>query len=103
MSLALVRRTLPIIATVGLLVGCGSVSTAYAAPLPDRYTVVPPAPDLPPRIAALSGVWGGVMRTTRSGPEVMEHLLAVEPVTAVKAPRGDCAAVPAASWRLRPA
>ncbi|NOZ69777.1 MAG: hypothetical protein GXP46_11175 [Deferribacteres bacterium] len=45
-----------LIASALSLSGCASVSTA---PLPPTLNIVSPSPDLPPEIAAFSGVWEG--------------------------------------------
>ncbi len=51
--------------------GCASVSTA---PLPPTLNIVPPLPDVPPEIAAFSGVWEGKWVSTLDTILVVEKI-----------------------------
>lgn len=52
-----------------ILIGCAST-----APLPATLNIVPPAPDVPPEIAAFSGVWKGVWDGALDGILVVEKI-----------------------------
>jgi len=52
-----------------ILIGCAST-----APLPATLNIVPPAPDVPPEIAAFSGVWEGKWKGSLDSILVVEKI-----------------------------
>ncbi len=62
-----------------LLLALGIDSCASTAPLPETLNIVPPTPDVPPEIAAFSGVWEGKWRGS------LDTVLIVEKINTEKA------------------
>ena len=66
-----------LIVIIVLMLGCigsGIIGCVSTIRLPENINIVPPSPDLPPELAAFSGIWKGMWRGYHEGIVIVEKI-----------------------------